>query len=115
FYAGTGSPAGGLNNAYFKIKYTSNMLSLSADFHNFSLNKDMKKSEGSVIDKQLGKEIDLQLSYNMNKFTNIELGYSVMNATGSLPFAKGQATTHADAATYNSNGTWFYAMLKFTP
>ncbi|OIQ93644.1 hypothetical protein GALL_244030 [mine drainage metagenome] len=115
FYAGTSSPAGGLNNAYFKIKYSSNLLSLSADFHNFSLNKDMKKTDGTVIDKQLGKEIDLQLSYNMNKFTNIELGYSVMNATGSMPFAKGQATTDAVAATYNSNGTWFYAMLKFTP
>lgn len=115
FYAGTNSPAGGLDNAYFKIKYAEKLLSLTADFHNFSLNKDMKKSDGSVIDKQLGKEIDLQLNYNINKFANIEIGYSVMKATSSMPFAKGQATTDATAANYNSNGSWFYAMLKFTP
>ncbi len=115
FYAGTGSPAGGLSNAYFKVKYTSNLLTLGADFHNFSLNKDMKKGDGTVIDKQLGTELDLQLSYNMNKFTNIELGYSLMNATVSMPFAKAQVTTDAAAATYRTNGNWFYAMLKFTP
>lgn len=115
FYAGTGSPAGGLSNAYFKIKYATGLFSLTADLHNFRLDKDMKKADGTVIDKQLGKEIDLLLNYNMNRFTNIELGYSLMNATSSMPFAKGQATTDAGASTYNNNGTWFYAMLKFTP
>ena len=115
FYAGTGSAAGGLNNAYFKIKYISNLLTLGADFHNFRLNQDMKKADGTVIDKKLGNEIDLQLSYAMNKFTNIELGYSVMYATASMPFAKAQATTDAVADTYNKTGNWFYAMLKFTP
>lgn len=115
FYAGTGSPAGGLNNAYVKCKYSSNLLILGADFHNFALNKDMKKADGTVIDKQLGKEVDLQLTYNMNKFTNIELGYALMFATVNMPFAKGQATTDAAAAAFHTTGTWFYAMLKFTP
>ena len=115
FYAGTGSPAGGLGNAYFKVKYTSNLLTLGADFHNFSLIKNMKKADGTLVNKQLGREIDLQLSYNMNKFTNIELGYSIMSATVDMPFAKAQATTDAAAATYNKTGNWFYAMLKFTP
>ena len=115
FYAGTGSPAGGLNNAYFKVKYASNLLSLGADFHNFVLNKNMKKADGTLVDKQLGKEVDLQLSYNMNKFTNIELGYSIMYATVSMPFAKAQAATDAVAAAFNKTGNWFYAMLKFTP
>jgi len=68
-----------------------------------------------VLDKSLGKEVDLQLSYTMNKFTNVELGYSFMKATDSMPFAKGQATTDAVAATYNKNATWGYIMLKFTP
>jgi hypothetical protein len=115
FYAGTGSATGGLNNAYFKIKYISNLLTLGADFHNFQLNKDMKKADGTVIDKKLGNEIDLQLSYAMNRFTNIELGYSVMYATASMPFAKAQAVTDAVADTYNKTGNWFYAMLKFAP
>lgn len=115
FYAGTGSPAGGLKNAYFKIKYTSSLLSLGADLHSFALHKDMKKTDGNVLDKQLGTEVDLQLNYNMNKFTNIELGYSVMSATANMPFAKGQAVSDVVAAAYNKTGAWCYAMLKFTP
>lgn len=115
FYAGSGSPVGGLNNPYFKIKYAANALSLGIDIHHFSLNKDMKKADGTVIDKDLGNEADLQLSYNMNKFTNIEFGYSLMKATDSMPFAKGQATTDAVASTFNKIGTWAYLMFKFTP
>ena len=51
----------------------------------------------------------------MNKFTNIELGYSLMNAKSSMAFAKGQATTDAAADTYRKTGSWFYAMFRFTP
>jgi hypothetical protein len=115
FYAGTGSPAGGLNNPYLKIKYSSNLLVFGIDVHNFSLNRDMKKADGTLVGKQLGTEIDLLLNYNMNKFTNIELGYAAMNATANMPFAKAQAVTDAVADTYRKSGTWFYAMLKFTP
>ena len=115
FFAGTGSPAGGLSNPYFKIKYATNTVSLGVDIHSFSLNKDMKRADGTVIDKKLGTEIDFQLNYNMNKFTNFELGYSVMSATNSMPYAKSQATTDAVANTFNKTGTWFYAMFKFTP
>jgi hypothetical protein len=115
FYAGTGSPAGGLNNWYVKAKYTGNALAAGIDFHNFALNKDMKKADGTTINKRLGTEIDLQLSYNLNKFTNIELGYSIMNATSSMPFAKGQATTDAAADAYRRSGTWFYAMINIRP
>ncbi len=75
----------------------------------------MKKADGTVIDKHLGTEGDLQVSYNMNKFTNIELGYSLMKATDSMPFAKGQATTDAVAATFNKTASWAYVMFRFTP
>jgi len=43
------------------------------------------------------------------------LGYSIMNAKSSMPFAKGQATTDAVADTYRKTGNWFYAMIRFTP
>jgi hypothetical protein len=115
FYAGTGSPQGGLNNAYVKFRYTAGSLVLGTDFHNFALNKDMKKADGTVINRQLGREIDLQLNYSMNRFTNIELGYSIMSATSAMPFAKAQVTTDAAAVSYRKTGYWFYAMLKFTP
>jgi hypothetical protein len=115
FYAGTGSPKGGLNNPYLKFKYTANTFALGLDLHSFSLNKDMKKADGTVIGKNLGKEGDLLFSYTANKFTNIEFGYSLMKGTDSLPFAKAQAVNDATAATFNKTATWAYVMIKFTP
>jgi hypothetical protein len=115
FYVGTGSPSGGLNNPYVKLKYTTNSISAGIDFHNFFLNKDIKKGDGSSVKKQLGNELDFILNYNMNKFTNIELGYATMMATGSMPFAKGQAASDLAADAYRKSGNWFYAMLRFSP
>jgi len=115
FYVGTGSPAGGLKNPYIKLKYATNAVSAGVDFHLFSIDKDMKKADATLIDKKLGNELDFLVNYNMNKFTNIELGYSVMNAKSSMAFAKGQATTDAAANTYKKTGNWFYAMIRFTP
>jgi hypothetical protein len=115
FYVGTNSPAGGLNNGYLKAKYTTNTLSLGVDYHSFAVNKATTKADGSLIGKDLGNEIDIILNYNMNKFTNVELGYSVMMASDNMPFAKGQATTDVAAATFNKTGTWFYAMINIRP
>ena len=115
FYVGTGSANGGLNNPYLKLKYTTNLLTLGLDYHNFSLNKDMKKADGSLVSKNLGNEFDFVLNYSLNKFSNIEFGYSLMKASNSMPFAKGQAVTNAVADTYNKTGNWFYAMVKFSP
>lgn len=115
FYVGTGSAAGGLNNPYLKLKYAGNTVSFGIDMHSFSLNKDMKKADASPVGKHLGTELDFLLNYSLNRFTGIELGYSVMKATSSMPFAKGQVTTDAAADAYRKTGTWFYAMLKFTP
>lgn len=115
FYVGTGSPAGGLKNSYLKFKYTGNTLTAGVDFHLFSIDKDMKKANGTFIDKKLGNELDFIVNYNMNKFTNIELGYSMMKATSSMAFAKGQATTDAVAETYKKTGNWLYLMIRFSP
>lgn len=51
----------------------------------------------------------------MNKFTNIELGYATMMASGSMAFAKGQATSDAAANAYRKSGNWFYAMIRLAP
>ncbi len=115
FYAGTGSPKGGLNNPYVKLKYTANTFAIGLDLHAFSLNQEMKKADGTLVGKNLGKEADLVLNYTMNKFTNIELGYSMMKATGNMPFAKGQAVNDVTAATFDKTPKWAYLMLKFSP
>jgi hypothetical protein len=115
FYVGTNSPAGGLNNGYFKIKYATNAVSIGADYHSFALNKATKKGDGTVLSGSLGNEIDLLVNYNLNKFTNLELGYSVMMATDNMAFAKGQATTDAVAATFDKKATWLYLMINIKP
>jgi Alginate export len=115
FYVGTNSPAGGLNNGYFKVKYATNSLSIGADYHSFALNKATKKGDGTLVGSALGNEIDFLLNYNLNKFTNLELGYSVMMATDNMAFAKGQATTDVAAKAFDKSGTWFYAMINIRP
>lgn len=115
FYVGTNSPAGGLNNGYLKLKYTGNLATLGVDYHSFALNKATKKGDGTLVGANLGNEIDFQLSYNLNKFTNIELGYSIMMASENMAFAKGQATTDAVASTFDKSANWFYAMINIRP
>lgn len=115
FYVGTGSPVGGLNNFYIKTKFTAKNITAGLDVHSFSLNKNMLKANGETIGKKLGTEIDLLLNCKLNKVTSLELGYSLMDATNSMPFAKGQALTDAAARNYRKSGTWFYAMLRISP
>ena len=116
FYVGTNSPAGGLNNGYLKAKYTGNTLTFGVDYHSFALNKITTKGDGTLLpNADLGNEIDFLLNYNMNKFTNLELGYSVMMASDNMTFAKGQATNDAGAATFGKTGTWLYLMINIRP
>lgn len=115
FYAGTNSPAGGLNNGYLKAKYTSNLLTFGLDYHSFALNKATTKGDGTLIGTELGNEIDFLLNYNMNRFTTVELGYSIMMASDNMAFAKGQATTDITAKTFDKTGTWLYVMINIRP
>lgn len=111
FYAGTGAPAGGLNNAYFKTKFTANTFFLGVDYHYFQLNQAMKNASGATIGNYLGSEVDLTANYNLNKFTNVELGYSIMKASNSMSIAKGLAQT----TLYNRTGNWLYLMINIRP
>lgn len=115
FYVGTGSPAGGLNNPYLKFKYTAKSVTAGIDLHSFSLNREMRKADETPVGKHLGNEADFVVNYRMNKLTSIELGYSIMKATQNMPFSKSQAFTDLMADAYRKTGTWFYAMLNFTP
>ena len=112
FYVGTGAPAGGLSNPYFKIKYGSKNKRFSAalDYHYFSLAKDMKDGSGNAVDKYLGSEFDLVTSYGLNKFTTLEWGFSVMAASKSMQTAKG-----VTPGSVNLTGTWSYLMINIRP
>lgn len=111
FYAGTGSPAGGLDDAYFKTKLTANTFFLALDYHYFSLNQPMKNAAGTQIGNYLGSEFNFTANYNLNKFTNVELGYGLMKASNSLSIAKAQVQT----VNYNRTGNWLYLMINIRP
>lgn len=111
FYAPTGSPAAGLKDAYFKAKFTANRYSLSADYHYFEVANEM----AATTQKKLGNEIDLTLSYNLNKFTTVDFGYSLMKGTEALTFAKGQATTPTIASTFEKTGQFAYFSINIKP
>lgn len=112
FYVGTGSPAGGLNNPYFKIKYLSKNKRFTAglDYHYFILAKDMKDVNGNAIDKYLGSEFDFLTTYALNKTVSLEWGFSVMAASKSMEYAKG-----ITPGTAKLTGTWSYLVINIRP
>lgn len=111
FYAPSGSPAAGLKDAYLKAKFTANRYSFAADYHYFEVANEM----AMTTQKKLGTELDLTLSYNLNKFTTVDLGYSIMKGTEALTYAKGQATTPALAATFEKTAQFAYFSINIKP
>jgi hypothetical protein len=112
FYVGTGSPVGGLANGYWKSRYQANPnLYVVLDVHTFALANNVKNTlDASRLSKSLGQEIDLILNYNLNKWANLELGYSYLHATNSLEFVKLGTMNQA-----RHNARWAYLMLNIRP
>ncbi len=114
FYVGTGSPVGGLANAYLKSRYTFNPnLFLTVDLHHFALANDMVNTldaNRGRLSSSLGQELDILLNYNMNRFSNLELGYGYFAATNSLEFVKLGTMGKA-----RHNAHWLYLMLNLRP
>jgi hypothetical protein len=112
FYVGTGSPAGGLSNPFFKIKYGSKNKRFTAalDYHYFSLAKDMKDANSNAVDKYLGSEFDLTLGYELNKMVSLEWAFAVMAASESMEVAKG-----ITPGTAQLTSTWSYLMINIRP
>lgn len=108
FYVGTGAPRGGLINTQLRAKYTANRFFVTVDYHNFRSENPVSAGKTS---KDLGNEIDVILNYNVNKFVNMELGYSkYFGATEATALAKGQNPT-----TTRREADWAYAMITIRP
>ncbi|GAB2598958.1 alginate export family protein [Spirosoma areae] len=115
FYVGTGSPAGGLQDAFLKFKYAGTRLTTTFDVHYFALanttlNKLPDAPAGAHINAKLGMEYDFIATYALNKFTSLEFGYAIMNGTNSLEYAK-QGTMNEKSRI----GTWSYLMINIRP
>ncbi|GAB3318983.1 hypothetical protein GCM10027299_11140 [Larkinella ripae] len=115
FYVGTGSPVGGLKDAFLKFKYAGKRLTTALDVHYFALaattyNKMPDAPAGAKLDSRLGIEYDFTATYSLNKFTTIEAGYALMNGTNTLEYTK-QGTMNQKARL----GTWAYLMINIRP
>jgi len=112
FYVGTGSPTGGLNDPYAKIRYEADKerFCVEVDYHYFRLGSDQKDIQGEAIRKYLGSEVDLVTSYALNKITALEYGFSVMAATHSMEYAK-----NITPGTVNLTNVWSYLMITIKP
>ena len=90
FYAASGSPTGGLNNPFLKVKYTSSGKRFSAELanHYFYLADAQRSINGAPVSKYLGTEFDLTTAYKLNKFSTVDFGLSYMAATSSMEYAK---------------------------
>lgn len=112
FYAGSGSPTGGLSNPYLKLKYVSDNKLFSTELagHGFMLAQDQKGADGQAIEKYLGTEFDLTTVYKLNKFTNVDLGLSYMAATRSMEYAK-----TLTPGTSKLHPVWAYLQLNIKP
>lgn len=112
FYVGTGSPAGGLQDAYLKLKYVNKVFTFTADGHYFSLESATlnKLDDNKLLDKKLGTEIDFVGVVAMNKFTTLELGYSIMKGSNSLEYVKSSTIDKT-----NKTGNWAYLMINIRP
>ena len=112
FYAVTGSPTGGLNNPYVKLKYTSGNKRFNTELagHYFALAGTQKDVNGNAVGKYLGTELDMITGYKVNKFTQAVLGVSYMAASSSMEYAKNIAP-----GTSKMHPTWAYLQLNITP
>ncbi len=115
FYVGTGSPAGGLKDAFLKFKYGGARLTTTFDIHYFALaaptyNRMPDAPAGTLLNAKLGMEYDFVANYALNKFTNLEFGYAIMNGTNSLEYAKQSTMNQKDKI-----GKWAYLMINIRP
>ena len=112
FYAGTGSPAGGLSNPFLRIKYTSNnkLFTFGLDYHYFAFANAQKDETGKKLDNYLGSEFDFLAGYSLNKITNLELGLSYLVATTSMEYAK-----NIPPGSAQKNASWAYLQVNVKP
>jgi hypothetical protein len=104
FYVGNHINSVGLNNLYVKYKLSEKKFGLNIDVHYFA-------SAGKIaadVNKYLGTEVDLTLSYKVHEMASLSAGWSTMFATESMEWAK-------SGGDHTVGNHWAYIMLSVTP
>lgn len=109
FYVGNGHGDVGLNDIFLNLKYQVKKIGFSIQPHYFLANAAINNpnSIGSEMNKALGFELDLKLSYNVSEYANISAGYSQMFGAESLEAIKGGSASETN--------NWAWIMLSVKP
>ena len=111
FYVANPFGTQGLFNTFFKIKYKpKDNLTLTLDLHNFRAGNKVSNGAGGTQNADLGNEIDFVANYALTKLINIELGYSIMEATTTMESAQVKNVKNA-----NTTAQWAYLMISIKP
>jgi hypothetical protein len=111
FYVADGFGSNGLADYYFKTRYKpKDNLTVTADLHRFVLPTAVMGTDGTALEKGLGTEVDIMITYNMTKAITIEGGYSRMFATETMASAKVKNVRNAE-----DNANWAYLMISIKP
>lgn len=106
---------GGIVDIFLRLKYIPvTNTSIGADFHFFSLQnnviwKTSPMGPESLLDKGLGQELDLYVSWDINKILNLRGGYSFYLVTDSMERLQGIAPDNS------AFPTWVWLMITAKP
>lgn len=103
FFVGNHVGNVGLNDLYFKYKYTKDKFGFNADIHYFSAAAEI----AADADKYLGTELDLSASWVVKPMAKISAGWSMMFVGDSMEILKGGDSS--------AGQHWAYVMLSVTP
>ncbi len=109
FYVGSGHGNVGLTDIYLQLNAKLSKVQLGAHTHAFLAAADVADPANPTVamDKYLGTEIDLFLTFAIAKGVKFKGGYSQMFATETMEAVKGGSA--------NQTNNWAYAMILFKP
>ncbi|NOU46241.1 MAG: alginate export family protein [Bacteroidales bacterium] len=104
---------GGLNDFFLSTQYKlDEKTTLSADYHYFTLNQDVKDktfpTSTVYLDKGLGSEVDLNFNIKLHKIVELNGGYSFMLPTSSMLTLQ----NIAEADKHYSSWIWLQMVVK---
>jgi hypothetical protein len=104
---------GGIIDIFIRLKYIPvASTTIGADFHFFSLQNNVAMAEPLTpvyLDKGLGQELDLNISWDINKIINVKGGYSFYLVTDSMEYLQGIDTGNSRFP------TWIWLMITAKP
>ena len=100
-------------DVFIRLKYIPvASTTIGADFHFFSLQNNVAMTEpltSVYLDKGLGQELDLNISWDINKIFNVKGGYSFYLVTDSMEYLQGIETGNSRFP------TWIWLMITAKP